>query len=80
MIQIRVAPELWGTNMLPQGILQKWLQPDGVLVEAGDPVASVQIEDCLHELMAPAAGWLKADCTPNTVIEPGMVIGHLALP
>ena len=80
MIQIRVTPELWGTSLLPEGILQKWLQPDNALVEAGEPVAYVQIENGLHALMAPAAGWLKQACVQNTVVEPGMVIGELKLP
>ena len=79
-IQIRVAPELWGTSIMPQGILQKWLQPDGALVEAGEPVAFVQIEDGLHALTAPAAGWLKQNCPQNAILEPGAVIGQLGLP
>jgi hypothetical protein len=80
MVEIRVAPELWGASILPQGILQRWLQPDGTLVEAGEAVACVQIEDSRHDLLAPVAGWLKAECPVNGVIEPGMVIGHMDLP
>jgi hypothetical protein len=79
-VQIRVAPELWATSIMPQGVLQKWLRPDGTLVEAGEPVASVRIEDSLHELMAPVSGWLRTGCAPNSVVEPGMVIGHLGVP
>ena len=77
MIAIRVTSELWGTNILPQGILQAWLRPDGALVQAGDPIASVQIEDALHELLAPARGRLRTGSRANSIIEPGSVIGHL---
>lgn len=74
---INVAPELWGNSMLPEGILESWLVPDGYLVEAGDPVALVRIEDCLHELMAPSRGRLKASLGINSVVEPGMAIGNI---
>ena len=80
MIPIRVTSGLWSTSVLPQGILQEWRCPDGALVRAGEPVALIQIEDSRHELLAPASGWLKMDVKPNSVIEPGMVIGHLDLP
>ena len=29
MTEIRVAPELWSTSILPQGILQQWRRPPG---------------------------------------------------
>ena len=74
---IAVAPELWASNMMPEGILERWLRPDGSQVEAGDPVAAVRIEDCLHELMAPARGRLHIELQVNSVVEPGMVIGSI---
>jgi hypothetical protein len=80
MIPIRVAPALWSTSIMPQGLLQEWRCPEGALVRAGDPVACVQIEDSRHELTAPASGRLKIELPPNSVIEPGMVIGHLSAP
>ena len=78
MIPIRVTSGLWSTSILPQGILQEWRCPDGALIRAGEPVACIQIEDARHELLAPASGWLKREMKANDVIEPGMVIGHLA--
>lgn len=74
---IRVAPELWSCNMLPEGVLERWLRPDGSEVQAGDPVATVRIEDSLHELAAPAGGRLRTDLKINSIIEPGMVIGSV---
>ncbi len=77
MSDIRVAPELWATSLLPEGILHAWLRPDGATVKAGEAVASVRIEDTLHELMAPGAGRLKTGCKADSVIEPGMIIGQV---
>jgi pyruvate/2-oxoglutarate dehydrogenase complex dihydrolipoamide acyltransferase (E2) component len=75
---ISVSPNLWGTSILPEGILEKWTFTDGSQIEAGDPVATVRIESALHEVMAPVTGRLHIACQPNTVIEPGTVIGQIS--
>ena len=75
--RILVAPELWATNMLPEGILERWISSDGRPVEAGDPVAVVRIESALHDIIAPAKGRLHIDCNANAVVEPGSVIGFI---
>lgn len=77
MVQIRVEPELWATSMLPEGILETWLAPDGAFVEQGQPVALIRIEDALHDLCSPGKGRLRIDRRPNSIIEPGAVIGHV---
>lgn len=77
MTQISVDPDLWAASVLPEGALEKWLRPDGAFVELGEPLAAVRIEGALHELMAPANGWLTIDRKVNSVIEPGAVIGHI---
>ena len=77
MTQIRVDSGLWTTSLLPEGIVEKWLMPDGAFVEAGEPLAAIRIEDSLHELCAPAEGWLSIDRKINSVVEPGAVIGHI---
>ena len=64
-------------TMMPEGILECWLKPDGIQVEAGDPVAVVRIEDTLHELTAPSRGRLKRELEGNSVVEPGMAIGSI---
>jgi len=74
---ISVAPELWATSMLPEGILERWIVTDGYPVEAGDPVAIVRIESALHDIVAPAGGHLRIHSRANAVIEPGSVIGHI---
>ena len=77
MMQISVDPDLWATNLLPEGVLEQWLRPDGAFVELGEPLVAVRIEGALHELMAPANGWLTTDSKVNSVIEPGAIIGHI---
>ena len=74
---ISVAPELWATNILPEGILEKWNFGEGRSVEAGDPVAVVRIESALHDILAPAAGQLHIYSKTNAVVEPGGVIGYI---
>lgn len=80
MIAITVPAELWSCVILPEGILEKWLKPDGTLVEAGEPVATVRIEDSLHDLTAPRDGWLTIDRPVNAVVEPGAIVGHIGNP
>jgi predicted deacylase len=37
----------------------------------------LRVEGALHELLAPAEGWLTIDRKTNDVVEPGAVIGHI---
>lgn len=75
---ISVSPGLWGASILPEGILEKWISTDGSQIEAGNPVATVRVESALHDIMAPVTGRLHIACKPNTVIEPGTVIGQIS--
>ena len=77
MTPIKVATELWATSLFPEGMIDCWLVPDGAFVEDGEPVVTLRIEGALHELMAPAEGWLTIDRKTNDVVEPGAVIGHI---
>jgi pyruvate/2-oxoglutarate dehydrogenase complex dihydrolipoamide acyltransferase (E2) component len=74
---VSVAPELWATSILPEGILERWIFAGGSQIEAGDPIASVRIESALHDILAPARGTLHIECAANQVIEPGAVIGYI---
>lgn len=75
--KIAVSPDLWATSMLPEGIIEQWILPDGSRVEAGDPIATVRIEEALHDLVAPARGRLSIGLKVNSVIEPGTGIGTI---
>ena len=74
---ISIAPELWASSIFPEGILEKWLAQNGTVVKAGAPVASVRIEDALHELIAPTGGRLTADMMAGSVVDPGTIIGRI---
>lgn len=78
MVNLVVAPEFWMSRMLPEGIIEQWLVPDGVAVALHDPVANLRIEGELVTLKAPAAGKLIIDSKQNSIIEPGSVIGHIS--
>jgi pyruvate/2-oxoglutarate dehydrogenase complex dihydrolipoamide acyltransferase (E2) component len=77
MNSIKVATELWASSIIPEGLLEKWLVPDGTFVAAGEAVAAVRIEGALHDLAAPADGWLTISQRSNSVVAPGDVIGHI---
>jgi pyruvate/2-oxoglutarate dehydrogenase complex dihydrolipoamide acyltransferase (E2) component len=77
MVDVKVPDDLWATATLPEGVLEQWLVPDGATVRAGDPVASVRIEDALHEVMAPAQGRLAIAAAAHAVIEPGTLLARL---
>jgi pyruvate/2-oxoglutarate dehydrogenase complex dihydrolipoamide acyltransferase (E2) component len=76
-MDILVAEALWASSMLPKGILERWVVPDGAAVNAGDRIAEVRIEDALHEIMAPSGGRLTIMVATNGIVEPGSVIGQL---
>jgi hypothetical protein len=76
-IDIKVPPEFWASSIMPEGVLEKWLQPDRGQVEAGDAIAVVRIEGMLHKLLAPCAGTLQTTCKANSVIDPGFVVGRV---
>lgn len=77
MTQLVVAPDFWATRVLPEGTLERWLVPDGTILQKDDPVAELRIEGGLVTLAAPAAGTLVVVSKPNSIIEPGSIIGHL---
>lgn len=76
-IDIKVPPELWASSIMPEGVIEKWLQPDGSRVSVGDPIAAIRVEGMLHKLLAPCTGTLRANCKANSVIDPGFVIGRI---
>ncbi len=77
MTVIKVAPELWSTNVFPEGVIEQWLLPDGAPVKEGKAIALVRVEDALHELTAPASGRLRTDLRAGSVVDPGMAVGRI---
>jgi pyruvate/2-oxoglutarate dehydrogenase complex dihydrolipoamide acyltransferase (E2) component len=80
MMDIRISAGLWASSIAPQGILERWLAPEGAVVAAGQAIAEVRIEDALHELTSPARGCLRHRAAPDDVVEPGSLIADLDPP
>jgi pyruvate/2-oxoglutarate dehydrogenase complex dihydrolipoamide acyltransferase (E2) component len=78
-IRINADEALWRNNMLPEGVLERWLVADGAIARAGHAVAQVRIEGALHDIVAPATGRLTIAAPKLTVIEPGFLLATLAV-
>jgi len=76
-VEISIPPEFWASSIMPEGTVERWLRPNGSAVKAGEPIAAIRVEGVLHNLLAPCAGTLKANCRVNSVIDPGFVIGQI---
>jgi hypothetical protein len=72
MPDLKVPDSLWASTILPEGVLGRWLVSDGAAVCKGDPIATIRIEEALHEVTAPAHGRLPIIIGGNDVIEPGI--------
>ena len=77
MVERVVSPDFWVSRILPEGILERWLVPDGSVVKAKAPVAELRIEGTLLNVVAPQDGTLVVTAQKNAIIEPGSVIGHI---
>ena len=79
ILRINADEALWRNNMLPEGILERWLVADGVIAQAGHAIAQVRIESALHDVVAPETGRLAISAPPLAVIEPGFLLATLAV-
>jgi pyruvate/2-oxoglutarate dehydrogenase complex dihydrolipoamide acyltransferase (E2) component len=79
MQEIKVDSALWANSMFPEGVVERWLVVDGAIVAAGDRMAELRIEDALHEIVAPASGRVTILAAANTIVEPGSLLGNLAV-
>ncbi len=75
---VKVDEELWSSNILPEGILERWRAHDGEMVRLGQAVAEVRIEDALHEIAAPGHGVLAHEAKTGDVVQPGDRLGCVA--
>jgi pyruvate/2-oxoglutarate dehydrogenase complex dihydrolipoamide acyltransferase (E2) component len=67
----------FAVQVQPEGVLERWLVPDGATVGAGDPVAAIRLEEALHEVIAPAPGRLAIAAAEGAVIEPGTLLARV---
>ena len=77
MLDLKVPDDLWATSIMPEGVLERWLVSDGAAVRAGDPIATLRIEEALHEVTAPAGGRLQLTAAENAIVEPGTLLARL---
>ena len=78
-IRINADEALWRNNVLPEGILERWLVADGEAAREGHAVAQIRIEGALHDIVAPATGRLTIAAQKLSVIEPGFLLATLAV-
>lgn len=76
-MNIEASADLWDSLMFPEGIVERWLVPNGGKVALGDDVVEVRIGDKLHRLTAPSGGRLVRAVLENDVIDPGFVLGQI---
>jgi biotin carboxyl carrier protein len=78
MADLRVPDDLWQTSIMPEGILERWLVPDGTIVAQGQPVAMVRVGESLHEIAASSGGQLTTIAAASSMVEPGSLIAQLS--
>jgi pyruvate/2-oxoglutarate dehydrogenase complex dihydrolipoamide acyltransferase (E2) component len=78
-IRINADEALWRNNMLPEGVLERWMVADGETARKGHAVAQIRIEGALHDIVAPATGRLTIAAPRLAVIEPGFLLATLAV-
>jgi hypothetical protein len=75
--EIRIDECLWQNSMVQAGVLSEWAVGDGAIVEAGQGVATIVIEDAALTVRAAAGGRLTQVARVNAVLEPGDIIGRI---
>lgn len=78
-IRINADETIWRNNILPEGVLERWLVADGTTARGGHAVAQVRIEGALHDIVAPVTGRLTIVARRLAVIEPGFLPATLAV-
>jgi hypothetical protein len=78
-VDVRVDQALWASSILPEGIVQRWFIADGSIAEYGGKMAEIRIEDALHEIVAPVRGRLTIVAAVNNLVEPGSLLGTIAV-
>ncbi len=78
MVAVVIPEGLWNTAIMPEGVLERWHVADGALVRPGDLLASVRIEDALHEITAPGGGRVRREASERDVLLPGTIVAQVA--
>jgi pyruvate/2-oxoglutarate dehydrogenase complex dihydrolipoamide acyltransferase (E2) component len=62
-----------------EGTLINWLEVDGATVQAGQPIAEIETDKAINEMIAPAAGKLQHGAAIGSLIKEEGVIGYIHL-
>jgi 2-oxoglutarate dehydrogenase E2 component (dihydrolipoamide succinyltransferase) len=62
---------------ITEGILARWLKPDGVAVQAGEPLFELETDKASNVIPAPSAGTLKINAAEGSTVEIGATVGTL---
>lgn len=58
-----------------EGILSRWLKPDGAQIKSGEPLFEVETDKASTEVPAPADGVLKIGVAEGETVEVGATVG-----
>jgi 2-oxoglutarate dehydrogenase E2 component (dihydrolipoamide succinyltransferase) len=62
---------------ITEGILSRWLKPEGAFVKAGEPLFELETDKASNVVPSPADGTLKINAVEGTTVEIGGVVGEL---
>ena len=62
---------------ISEGILARWLQPDGSAVKAGDPLFELETDKASTVVPAASSGTLKVGVAEGATVAIGSVVGTL---
>ncbi|GIW88938.1 MAG: dihydrolipoyllysine-residue succinyltransferase component of 2-oxoglutarate dehydrogenase complex [Isosphaeraceae bacterium] len=62
---------------ITEGILARWLKPEGSFVKAGEPLFELETDKASNVVPAPADGILKITAVEGTTVPIGSVVGEL---
>ncbi len=62
---------------ISEGILSRWLKPDGSLVKAGEPLFELETDKATSEVPAPTTGVLKISVGEGQTVEIGASVGTI---
>jgi len=62
---------------ISEGILARWLKPDGAAVKSGDPLFELETDKASNVVPAPSSGVLKIAVPEGTTVEIGASVGTI---
>jgi 2-oxoglutarate dehydrogenase E2 component (dihydrolipoamide succinyltransferase) len=62
---------------ITEGILSRWLKPDGAAVKSGEPLFELETDKASNVVPATASGVLKIDVAEGTTVDIGATVGSI---